>query len=75
MSFTGSVIDGTIVLDDAPLLPDGTLVDVAIREKSEPTLLSLLCIAGTAKDLPADFAAEHNHYIHGTARRSPESTP
>ena len=28
--------------------------------------------AGRATDLPADLAAEHDHYLHGTAKRPGE---
>jgi hypothetical protein len=27
-------------------------------------------VAGTAEGLPPDFAAEHDHYIHGTPKRN-----
>lgn len=30
---------------------------------------SLLEIAGTAEGLPADFAHNHDHYLHGAPRR------
>ena len=33
----------------------------------------MLKLAGAAKDLPPDFAAEHDHYIHGTPRRTSSS--
>lgn len=33
------------------------------------TLRGLLKLAGTLSDLPPDFAAEHDHYIHGTPKR------
>jgi len=36
----------------------------------QPTLRGLLKFAGTLSDLPSDFAAEHDHYIHGTPKRS-----
>ena len=26
-------------------------------------------VAGTARDLPADFARNHDHYLHGAPRR------
>jgi hypothetical protein len=29
----------------------------------------LLEIAGSAQGLPADFAQQHDHYIHGTPKR------
>ena len=30
---------------------------------------NLLKLAGIARDLPEDFAAQHDHYIHGTPKR------
>lgn len=73
MSLEGTIVNGTLVFDDPPPLPEGTRVDadlrVRIETESKPTLLSLLELAGTAKELPADFAEEHDHYIHGTPRR------
>jgi hypothetical protein len=32
-------------------------------------LHGLLKIAGTVKNLPPDFAAQHDHYVHGTPKR------
>ena len=69
MTFHGTVVSGKIVLDAGAPLPDGTRVEVTVQEQREPTLLSLLKLAGTAKDLPADFAAQHDHYLHGTPKR------
>ena len=31
----------------------------------------LLALAGTAKGLPEDFAANHDHYLHGLPKRVP----
>lgn len=75
MVLEGTIRNGTIVLDRPPLLAEGTRVEVALKEKAEPaekkpTLLGLLKLAGTLSDLPADFAAEHDHYIRGTPKRS-----
>jgi len=66
MTLHGTVVNGKIVLDERAPLPDGTRVEVTVQE---PTLLSLLKLAGTAKDLPADFGAQHDHYLHGTPKR------
>jgi hypothetical protein len=30
---------------------------------------ALLALAGSAHELPADFAHQHDHYLHGTPRR------
>lgn len=31
----------------------------------------LLALAGRAKGLPSDFAANHDHYLHGLPKRVP----
>jgi hypothetical protein len=74
MKYHGTVRNGTIVLDDGVQLPEGTRVKVPpVNEAGEElTLIWLLKYAGCLKDLPADFAAEHDHYIHGTPKRNRE---
>lgn len=77
MSITGTVSNGVVVLDQPGVLPEGARVEVTVKESgapgtaNEPTLQGLLKLAGCLDDLPADFAAEHDHYIHGTPRRTP----
>ena len=76
MSFEATIRNGAVVFDVPVTLPEGTRVDVVVKEPAEkpkPTLLGLLKLAGTAKNLPADFAEEHDHYIHGTPRRQPKA--
>ena len=76
MILQGTVIKGMIVLDQPTLFPEGTRVEVTLKEQvspedeSGPTLLGLLKFAGCMSDLPPDFAAEHDHYIHGTPKRN-----
>ncbi len=72
MTFDGVVRNGMIVLEQGTVLPEGTRVKVvaeAADVEATPTLLSLLTLAGIARDLPDDFAAQHDHYIHGTPKR------
>lgn len=67
MSFEGTVQNGVVVLDNAPTLADGTRVEVTVHES---TLRDrLLKLAGTVDDLPTDMARNHDHYIHGAAKR------
>ena len=76
MLLEGTLVGGTVILDQPSGLPEGTRVEVVVKPSAEggkPTLLGLLKLAGAAKDLPPDFAAEHDHYIHGTPRRIPSS--
>jgi hypothetical protein len=40
-----------------------------INRLAGPTLTGLLKFAGCMPDMPADFAEQHDHYIHGTPRR------
>ena len=77
MSLMGTVVQGTIVLDREASLPDGTRVEVVVKELAAPARPPTLGerlqrLAGTIRDLPADFAAEHDHYLHGTPRRTPK---
>jgi hypothetical protein len=69
MTVEGTVVNGAIVLDQEIPFPDGARVEVRLTEQTEPTLLGLLKLAGTAKNLPEDFALQHDHYIHGTPKR------
>jgi hypothetical protein len=75
MSITAIVEKDTIKL---PVhVPDGTRVEVVLPEEmagEKPkgagsffdTIRDLI---GSADGLPEDFAAEHDHYIHGTPKR------
>ena len=75
MTLQGTVINGAIVLDHAAQLPEGARVEVifedkpAAQEAGTATLAFLMKYAGCMKDLPADFAAQHDHYIHGTPKK------
>ena len=35
-----------------------------------PVLQKLRSLAGKGRNLPADLAANHDHYLHGTPKRS-----
>ncbi len=74
MVLEATIRQGAIVLEDGAL-PEGARVEVSvvdptpIDETAEPTLTFLLKYAGSMPDLPSDFAAQHDHYIHGTPKR------
>lgn len=74
--YTAQVQNGMIVLDEGmPALPEGARLHVELIEETEHpkgrTLAERLAsIIGIAEGLPADMAEEHDHYIHGTPRRS-----
>jgi hypothetical protein len=70
MTIVGIVLNGAIVLENGQTLPDGTKVEVVVPAgESKPTLTGLLKYAGCMPDLPADFAQQHDHYIHGTPKK------
>lgn len=79
MTLLGHIENGMIVLDEATTLPDGMKVRVAIvpvgseasTTEGQPKTLyeRYQSIIGAAEGLPADFAEQHDHYIHGTPKR------
>ncbi|TWT40351.1 hypothetical protein RAS1_40590 [Phycisphaerae bacterium RAS1] len=75
MCYQGRVRNGVIVLEEGHSLPEGTIVEVVAAatgdEDAEAAKLSeeLLKLAGTVRDLPADFARQHDHYLHGQPKR------
>jgi len=77
MVYRGHVENGVVVLDEPASLPEGAKVRVEPEEPEEPEELErelslaerLKDVAGILKGLPADFAAQHDHYIHGTPKR------
>ena len=72
MVLEGTIKNGTIVLDQAPALPDGARVEVEIKplaKAASPLGEMLLRHAGKAVGLPDDMAAQHDHYLHGTPKR------
>ncbi len=75
MTYQGTVKNGMVVFEAGAPPPEGTRVRVEVEQQSQEESLSelLLRFAGCATDLPADFAAEHDHYIHGTPKRSEQS--
>jgi len=83
MLLEGTVINGTIVLDNNHQLPEGARVEVGLKQPElrqaeaspEPPKAAsslgeaLMKLAGTAVELPEDMAAQHDHYLHGTPKR------
>jgi hypothetical protein len=73
----GHVESGRIVLDDEASLPEGAEVKielVPIAEVTSPEPEQTLYdrfkpFAGIVKDLPSDFAENHDHYIHGRPKK------
>lgn len=70
MSVTATFQNGTIVLPPGVTWPSGTIVKIEPIEPQPPTLWeSLKDFDGIARDLPADLAANVDHYVHGSPRR------
>jgi hypothetical protein len=72
MSYIGIVSKGVVMLPPEAALPDGTQVRVeplANSDQRRPLVEKLKAIARSLPDLPPDWAAQHDHYIHGTPRK------
>ena len=78
MVVSGHVINGTIVLDGAVVLPEGAAVQISVASESMqksgageiPTLLERLKgIVGSIDDLPADSSTNLDNYLYGTPKR------
>ena len=76
-TYTGQVQNGVVIFDASPPpIPSGTKVQITARfaaevaEQDGPTLYDRLKpIIGSIQGLPEDLAEQHDHYIHGTAKR------
>ena len=81
MRYLGHVKGGVVIVDGDLSLAEGTPVaveplaeDVAAVAPGQPvpTLLERFGdLVGSIKDLPEDFALNHDHYIHGTPKKYP----
>lgn len=77
MTLTGHVKNGRIELDQAALLPEGAEVSITLRVVAETTscttgrslLAHLGDLVGSVEGLPEDFAANHDHYVHGQPKK------
>ncbi len=75
MNYRGTVRNGVVEFEEGPVPADGTSVVVEPVEAERPTggekslPEALLELAGIIDDLPADFARNHDHYIHGQPKR------
>lgn len=79
MTVEGHIENGRIVLNPQVVLPEGMKVRVELvldqeaTEKVEAGSGALLehyrSVIGAVGDLPADFAAQHDHYIHGIPKK------
>jgi hypothetical protein len=76
MVYRGKVQNGVVVFEKGAGPADGTEVRVEPFARDEgasvegPTLAEQFAdVIGTVPDLPADMAAQHDHYLHGAPKR------
>ena len=72
MEYTGTVVDGVVVIEDARSLPEGTRVRIIpLTRPAAAAMLGerLLQFAGSAPGLPEDMAENHDHYLHGRPKK------
>lgn len=73
MSITVTVENNTIKLPSGVHLPDGTTV--RIQPLSDPSAQPFgsryAKFIGVVKDAPADLAANHDHHLYGSPKRTP----
>jgi hypothetical protein len=69
VSITAVIEKGTIKLPKNVPWKSGTVVRIEAVDEPSPTLLDALKeFDGMADDLPADLAANLDHYVHGHSR-------
>lgn len=70
MSYTGTIENGVVKLPPGVGWADGTKVRVEpLAANRQPLVEKLRAIAQSMPDMPSDWAAQHDHYIHGTPKR------
>ena len=73
MTYRGHVKSGQIVLDEQVALPEGAEVNIELIRSVDRTTDDLNAVllrhAGKGRDLPADLAANHDHYAHGKPKQ------
>jgi len=72
MSYIGTVTGGKIILPADVCLPEGASVGAfPLGQPAELRKLTaeLLGLARKNRDLPADLAQNHDHYLHGQPRQ------
>jgi hypothetical protein len=72
MVYRGRIERGVIIMEDDPALPEGTVVlfEPAAQESVPAPWGEVFAdFVGKAEDLPPDMAQNHDHYIHGAAKK------
>jgi hypothetical protein len=69
--YRGHIKGGVVVLDPEVKLPEGIEVRVEpVLPTARRTLAEQLGdLIGSVPELPADMAAQHDHYLHGAPKR------
>jgi hypothetical protein len=79
MTYLGHYQNGVIVLDNGATIPEGARVRVELvapltenEQRQQPSLFERYkSFIGKAEGLPADLAAQHDHYLYGTPKKQP----
>jgi hypothetical protein len=71
MELQGVVHNGVVVPADASALTEGTRVRIVPADSDQPKTFGerFAKFKGAVPDLPADLAAQHDHYRLGTPKR------
>lgn len=72
MTYTGHMENGVVIFDGPARPPEGAVVrveEIAAAEQAPTWGEVFNDLIGAADGLPADFADNHDHYIHGTPKR------
>jgi hypothetical protein len=72
MTCTVKVFNGYVPLPPGVVLPDGAVVQLIVPDPvAQPASFAdrYAAYIGAADDLPADLAANLNHYVHGQRRK------
>lgn len=72
MTCTVKVLNGVVPLPPGVVLPDGAEVQLIVPEQMAQSASfadRYAAYIGAADDLPADLAANLDHYVHGHSRK------
>ena len=73
MVVQGTVQNGVVVPNGGDPLPEGAAVTIIVPAPLQPSNGSLrellLEFAGSIDGLPPDMAEQHDHYLHGRAKK------
>jgi hypothetical protein len=68
MGYVGKVTKGTVILPPDANMPEG--MKVLVEPIATETLaLRLRNVIGVIRNMPSDWAANHDHYLHGVPKK------